>query len=165
MSGDGQLLAGRVGAPHGLDGSFKVVAPALDLLRSGDLVTIDERAYPVNRRAGHDNGLILRLVGVSARDAAVALRGKEIFVNREVAAPLGADEWWREDLEGCAVRDGDRSVGVVSALLAYPSCEVLEVTRPDHPTPLLVPLVSDAVRTVDVAAQMIDINLTFLGEA
>jgi 16S rRNA processing protein RimM len=170
VSAEGLLLAGRVGAPHGLDGSFLVSQPEPDLLRvgmldSGQIVTIDGRAYAINRRAGHDTRVILRLVGVSDRDAALALRGKDLFVERSRAPALGEDEWWTEDLEGCAVRDGDRPVGVVAHLLAYPSCEVLEVERPGHAAALLVPLVSDAVRSVDIAAQVIDIDLAFLGEA
>ena len=68
-----------------------------------------------------------------------------------------------EDLEGCAVRDGAREVGTVAALLGLPSCEVLEVRRPDAGD-LLVPLVRDAVRAVDVQARVIDVDLAFLGE-
>jgi 16S rRNA processing protein RimM len=52
---------------------------------------------------------------------------------------------------------------VVVRLLGLPSCEVLEVERSGGP--LLVPLVSDAVRSVDVAARRIDVDLRFLGEA
>ncbi len=75
--------------------------------------------------------------------------------------PLGEDEWWAEDLEGCTVHDGGRRVGTVRRLLALPSCEVLEVEREDGE--LLVPLVSDAVRAVDVAGRTIDVDLRFLG--
>ena len=37
--------------------------------------------------------------------------------------------------------------------------------RADGGEPLLVPLISDAVRTVDLERQRIDIDLEFLGEA
>jgi ribosomal 30S subunit maturation factor RimM len=50
----------------------------------------------------------------------------------------------------------------VSRLLALPSCEVLEVERAGEP--LLVPLVSDAVRAVDLERRTIEIDLRFLGE-
>jgi 16S rRNA processing protein RimM len=118
----------------------------------------------VERRAGHDARLILRVEGCVDRDGAAALRGQELFVPREAAPPLGADEWWAEDLEGCAVHAGERVVGTVRRLLGLPSCEVLEVAREGAPD-LLVPLVSDAVPTVDVAARRIEIDLGFLGEA
>jgi 16S rRNA processing protein RimM len=56
-------------------------------------------------------------------------------------------------------------VGTVQRLLALPSCEVLEVARADGGPELLVPLVRDAVRSVDIDERLIDIDLRFLGEA
>jgi 16S rRNA processing protein RimM len=44
-----------------------------------------------------------------------------------------------------------------------PSCELLEVRR-ESGEELLVPLVRDAVRSVDVEARRIDVDLEFLGE-
>ncbi|MGZ4271252.1 MAG: hypothetical protein ACXVSX_18830, partial [Solirubrobacteraceae bacterium] len=59
--------------------------------------------------------------------------------------------------------DGDLAVGRVTRLVALPSCEVLEVAR-EGAGDLLVPLVRDAVRSVDVRAAVIDVDLAFLGE-
>ncbi len=73
------------------------------------------------------------------------------------------DEWFAEDLEGCRVVDGERELGVVRRLLALPSCEVLEVERPGAGD-LLVPMVRDAIRRVDVGARVIDVDAAFLGE-
>lgn len=154
-----------MGRPHGLDGSFLVVDPNAELLRSTASVTVGGAARAIERRAGHDARVILRLEGCADRDAAEALHGQDLFVGREYAPALEDDEWWAEDLEGCAVRDGDRVVGTVLRLLALPSCEVLEVERAQGGDVLLVPLVSDAVRLVDVERREIDIDLAFLGEA
>jgi 16S rRNA processing protein RimM len=52
----------------------------------------------------------------------------------------------------------------VGRLLPYPSCDLLEVPRPEGPA-LLIPLISDAVRTVDLDAKRIDVDLAFLGDA
>jgi len=118
----------------------------------------------VQRRAGTDARPILRVEGVADRDAAEALRGEPLLVPRAEAPPLAEGEFWARDLEGAAVRDGAREVGVVRRLIGLPSCEALEVARPGAPD-LLVPLVRDAVRSVDVAARRIDVDLAFLGEA
>lgn len=160
------LQAGRVGAPHGLDGSFHVIDGQAELLAATDVVVIDGIERAIERRAGHERRPILRVAGCATRESAQALRGSELMVARSVAPALEDDEWWAEDLEGLVVRDGDRQIGTVARLLGLPSCEVLEVTRSDHPTsePLLVPLVSDAVRTVDLEAGAIDVDLGFLGE-
>jgi 16S rRNA processing protein RimM len=161
----GWLHAGRVGRPHGLDGSFLVADANPLLLHGARTVQVAGRALAIERRAGHDARMIMRLEGCDDRDAAEALRGQPLLVPRGQAPALGEDEWWAEDLEGLAVVDGDREVGRVLRLLALPSCEVLEVQRAAGGEPLLVPLVSDAVRTVDLERARIDIDLMFLGEA
>ena len=59
--------------------------------------------------------------------------------------------------------DGSIEVGRVLRMVALPSCEALEVQRAGGGE-LLVPLVRDAVRSVDVAEGVVDVDLSFLGE-
>jgi 16S rRNA processing protein RimM len=113
------VTAGRVGRPHGRDGSFYV----------------DDASEP------------LELGGV------VGLTGAE----REpllVEVELAEGEWLTADLEGCRVEGAGR----VERVLAGPSCDVLEL---DDGT--LLPFVSDAIRSVDVARRRIHVYPAFLG--
>jgi 16S rRNA processing protein RimM len=176
------LAGGVVGRPHGLDGSFHVLSPRPALLALGTTVRAAGRDTEVVRLAGTDDRPIVRLAGVDTREAADALRGTELLVPRSVAPPLEDDEWWAEDLVGCRVVDGDRALGRVVRLMPLPSCEVLEVAPEggggpggsgsggsgsgEQPpaAPFLVPLVRDAVRRVDVAAKLIDVDVAFLGD-
>jgi 16S rRNA processing protein RimM len=121
---DELLSVGRVGRPHGLDGSFHVTQPRERVLEAATSLIVEGRSLDMEE-----------------------------------------DEWLAEDLVGCRVVDGDVRVGVVTKLLPYPSCELLEVQRfePDAKA-LWVPLIGDAVRTVDVGEKVIDVNLAFLGE-
>lgn len=157
------ILAGRIGRPHGLDGSFYVTQPRVSLLDAGRELLLDGRRVPIVRRAGTDARPIVRLAGCEDRTAIEALRGRDLQVPRDEAPPLEEEEWWPEQLEGCEVHDGPRPVGVVRRLLGLPSCEVLEVERAGVGD-LLVPLIRDAVRSVDVEARRIDVDLAFLGE-
>jgi 16S rRNA processing protein RimM len=157
------LAAGRVGRPHGLDGSFHVTRPRGSMLALGTAVRIGDGEAEIVRRAGTDERPILRLAGHDSRAAAEALRGMDLLVHRAAAPDLDEDEWYAEDLEGCRVVDGTVEVGRVARLVALPSCEALEVTR-EGAGDLLVPLVRDAVRAVDVAAGVVDVDLAFLGE-
>lgn len=159
------LQAGRVGRPHGLDGSFLVSEPNAVLLRASGTVLVAGAERAIERLAGHDRRLIVRLEGCADRAAAAALRGQALLVARADAPALAPDEWWAQDLEGLSVHDGARAVGTVRRLLALPSCEVLEVARAGGGEPLLVPLVADAVRAVDLERRLIDVDLEFLGEA
>jgi 16S rRNA processing protein RimM len=161
---EGWLRAGVVARPHGLDGSFHVARPVPGLLTAGAAVRVAGVDRRIARRAGYDARPILRLEGDEDRAAAEALGGQELLVARERAPELGPDEWWADDLEGCAVRGAGREVGVVTRLLELPSCEVLEVARAGGGDALLVPLVSDAVHEVDLERKVIEIDLRFLGE-
>lgn len=164
MSDPGSWLrAGTVGRPHGLDGSFHVGQPVPDRLFEGAIVTVAGLERTIVRRAGLDARPIVRLDGCEGRDAANGLRGEPLLVARQVA-PLEEDEWYAHELEGCTIRDGERTVGVVTRLRGLPSCEVLEVERSAGGDTLLVPLVRDAVRSVDVSARVIEVDLRFLGE-
>jgi 16S rRNA processing protein RimM len=157
------LAAGRVGRPHGLDGSFHVTRPRGALLLLGTTLRIADSDAEIVRRAGTDERPILRLAGHDGREAAEALRGEELLVHRAAAPALEDDEWYAEDLEGCRVVDGTAEVGRVRRLVALPSCEALEVQRAGE-SDLLVPLVRDAVRSVDVSEGVVDVDLAFLGE-
>jgi 16S rRNA processing protein RimM len=128
------------------------------------VVSVAGRELRITRRAGTEERPIIRLEGYSDRGAAEALRGVELLVARSEAPALEPDEWWAEDLVGCTVSDAGQEVGTVGRLLALPSCEVLEVERTGGGDPLLVPLVSDAVREVDLSRRVIDVDLRFLGE-
>lgn len=156
------LNAGRVGRPHGLDGSFHLSDARSALLALGASVRVGDRVLEIVRLDGTAQRPIVRLQGCTDRAAAEALGGADLLVQRDAAPELGDDEWYAEELAGCDVVDGAVAVGSVRRMLALPSCEVLEVARADG-ADLLVPLVRDAVRSVDIVARQIDVDLAFLG--
>lgn len=149
---DRPLPAGRVGRPHGLDGSFYVEDPAHGL-PEGTEVLIGERRATIARRAGSDARPLIRVEGIDDRDGAQALRGQTLLVpgGRE---QLGPEEWYDDDLVGCRVE----GLGEVRAVLHGPSCDVLEVGDDG----VLVPLVRDAVLNVDLERRAIEVDLGFL---
>jgi 16S rRNA processing protein RimM len=157
--------AGRVGRPHGLDGSFYVTHPRPRLLTLGVAVTVAGQTAAIVRRAGTDQRPIVRLEGIGDRSAAEALRGIELIVDGGGVPALGEDEWWAHELEGCEVVDGEHLLGTVSRLIELPSCEALEVRPARGGQVVLVPLVKDAVRRVTPAQRRIEVNLDFLGLA
>jgi len=152
-----------VGRPHGLDGSFHVTRPDARLLAGANELLVDGVPTRVERRAGTDERPILRLTGHAGREAAEALRGAQLAVPIERAPALEAGEYWAHDLEGCEVWDGDRRVGEVRRLMPLPSCEALEVARADGGV-VIVPMVRDAIRSVDIGGRRIEVDMAFVGE-
>src|SRR5262245_10953770 len=76
------LQAGRVGRPHGLDGSFHVTRPQPALLAAGATLSVGGRAERVVRLAGTAARPIVRLASCDSRAAAEALRGSDLLVAR-----------------------------------------------------------------------------------
>lgn len=138
--------AGRVGRPHGFDGSFWVEG-ASDPLALGTVVTLAGAEQTIERRDGTDARPLIRLAGVSDPRAH---RGATLLVERD----LEAHEWLISDLIGCHVA----GLGDVREVLKGPSCDVLEVEGG-----MLIPLIADAVVEVDTDARLIRVNRAFLG--
>ena len=146
-----------MGRAHGLDGSFHVTSPRPRLLTLGMPTDLGE----IVRRVGTDERPVIRLQGLETREAAEALHGQPLQVALKDAPPLEPGEWWAHELEGLRVTDGDREVGTVRRMLELPSVEVLEVERPNG-SELLVPMVGDAVRELDMEGRRVDVDLRFL---
>jgi 16S rRNA processing protein RimM len=138
------VTAGRVGKPHGLDGSFYVDG-ASHPLPVGTTVTVGDRPLSVARRAGTDERPLVRLEGV---EEPRSLRGELLLVDVELAE----DEWLAADLMRCSVPGHGRVVRVLDG----PSCSVLELEDG-----VLVPFVAAAIESV--TAEEIRVREEYLG--
>jgi 16S rRNA processing protein RimM len=139
------VTAGRVGKPHGLDGSFYVDGPKHELPEGLEIV-LGAGTHRIVRRAGTDQRPLIRLEGV---DDPRSLRGETLLVEDE----LGEGEWLAADLVGCSVP----GLGTVQRVIDAPSCSVLEL---DDGT--LLPFVSEAIERVDSDAREIHVRPGFL---
>jgi 16S rRNA processing protein RimM len=140
------VTAGRVGKPHGLDGSFYVDTPRHPL-PEGTSLTVGDSSHRIARRGGTDERPLIRLEGV---EDPRPLRGELLLVEDELAE----DEWLASDLVGCTVPGRGRVVQVVDG----ESCSVLELEDGT-----LIPFISDAIERVDTEAGEIRVNEGFLG--
>jgi 16S rRNA processing protein RimM len=138
------VTAGRVGKPHGRDGSFYVDG-ASHALPEGLTVLLRHEAHSLTRRSGTDDRPLIRLSGVPDPGA---YRGELLLVDEQ----LGKEEWLASDLLDCSVPGHGRVVRVLDG----PSCSVLELSDG-----VLVPFVSDAIRSVHPGE--IVVNEDFLG--
>jgi 16S rRNA processing protein RimM len=127
-----------------------------ELLEGREWLLVDGRRLVLTRRAGTREKPILRFEGCSSREDAEALRGLALQVPVGEAPPLEDGEFWATDVVGCRVVDGEREIGVVTRMVALPSCEALEVGD------ALIPLVRDAIRSVDLEASVIDVDMGFV---
>ena len=139
------VTAGRVGKPHGLDGSFYVDGPRHELPR-GATVIVRDRPYEVARRAGTDERPLIRLDGV---DDPRQLRNELLLIEDE----LEEGEWLASDLVGLRV-----GATTVAAVIDAPSCSILELADGT-----LIPFIDDAIAAVDTESGEIRVRREFLG--
>jgi 16S rRNA processing protein RimM len=120
-------------------------------------VTVAGRRLDIAWRKGTPERPVLKLEGADGRE----LRGAAIEVPLSEVGPLEAGEYLVDDLVGCEAFDGEHRIGTVRDVLLLPSADVLEVER-EGAEPLLVPLVGDAVRSIDLGAGRVDLDRAFL---
>jgi 16S rRNA processing protein RimM len=155
------VAVAEVARPHGIRGELRLKAynPDSDmLLRRGEVLLRmpDGTERPVSIAAARavNKAVLVELRGVDDRNAAEALRGAVVCVDRDEFPELDEGEFYACDVEGARVLLPDGTeVGHVRGLRTYPTCDVLEVSRADGI--LEVPLVDSYVQEVDVAGRVV----------
>jgi 16S rRNA processing protein RimM len=147
------VAVGRVGRPHGLDGSFFVEGASArpEPFAAGATVYVDgEPVRVVASKRGAQNRPVIRLERRVRRGATLA-------VPRDTLPALGEDEYYTFQLVGLAVEEeGGRLLGRVREVLDYPANDVLELD-----SGLALPLVAACVRQVDLEGGRIVIATGF----
>jgi len=146
------VVVGRVGKPHGVGGAFVVEGASDDPDRFVDgaelLVAGAQARVEESKRSG--GRLVIRL---DRRPE----RGCPLEVPRSSLPPTGEDEYYVADLIGLeVVEEEGRSLGNVRDVSNYAANDVLELD-----SGLLLPLVEDCVRQVDLDAGRIVVSRGF----
>jgi 16S rRNA processing protein RimM len=164
MDPQDRIQIGVVGKPHGVRGGFymdgSVDSPALV---AGLTLHIGDAAFTIASRGGTDKRPLLILNEINSKEAIAELRGENVKVAREDLTPLGEGEWFADDLIGLAVVDkGGRVLGSVTRLNNLPSADVLEVAAAEGGQ-LLVPMIRDAILSIEPAGAGVTVDADFLG--
>jgi len=128
-----RLEIGRIGSPHGLAGEVRVAlhfsgSDALTGARSVHVVTKDgAREVAIVSVRPHGRAVLLSLEGVTDRNAAEALRGARLEMERSALPPLADGEYYLVDLVGAKVTGPDGPVGEVTGIATHPSIASVEL--------------------------------------
>jgi 16S rRNA processing protein RimM len=157
---EARICVGIMVGAHGLRGLVKV--------KSFTENPSDVAAYgPVSDEAGQrswrlevtgpaprksSDVLLVRIAGVTDRDAAQALHGTRLYVAREALPALAEEEtYYHADLIGLAVEDpAGRALGTVTAVENHGAGDLLEIAGPGGES-LLLPFTRSVVPEVDLA--------------
>lgn len=150
-----RICLGIVTGAHGIRGRVRVKSFTADpeaIAAYGPLS--DEsgaRRFDLELTSAQKGVLIARLKGVDDRNAAEALRGVRLYVDRAALPPPEEDEFYETDLIGLVATREDGSIfGTIRAVNDFGAGASLEIEDQAGQT-LLVPFTNAAVPVVDIA--------------
>ena len=165
------LRIGVLTRPHGVHGEAKVF-PTTDYPERFEEVTeVIIKTKKGDIRTGIDgvryfkNLAIVKFTCFQNPEEIQGLAGSDIMISREQAQPLQKGEYYIADLLGCRViadADSDtfpgQELGTVKDVLQTGANDVYVVRTPSG-SELLLPVIPDCIRNVDIEAGVITVNL------
>ena len=151
---------GRIGRPFGVQGWLHVESwcdPPEQLLTYTPWQLARSGAAPVEAKViegrRQRDGLVVRLEGVSTREAAAALTGRQIEIERSRLPQAAPGTWYQVDLVGCrVVNEEGIELGVIDHFVDAPAGAVMVVRgEAEH----WVPAVAPHLKTVDLASRQV----------
>jgi len=160
MTGRKTCVGVVIGA-KGLRGEVKIksfTASPGDIDAYGPVATKDGRTFRLKALGVTQDVVTAKLDGIGDRNAAEALRGTELYVDR-AALPAAEDgSYYHTDLIGCAAKlTTGEDLGEVTAVFNFGAGDMLEVKRIAGDT-VLVPFSDAAIAKVDVTAGVVTIE-------
>ncbi|MDO4482573.1 MAG: ribosome maturation factor RimM [Bacillota bacterium] len=124
-----------------------------------DSLYIENKLYNIEKVRYMGEMAIVKFEGVSDRNAAEALKGKYLYVDRENARELGEDEYFIPDLIGIEVKDEDGgAVGKLSDVIQNAAHDVYEIEMADG-RKFMIPAVGEFVLDVDMDRRVMTVRL------
>jgi 16S rRNA processing protein RimM len=162
VSADASICIGVIVGAHGVRGALKIksfTANAGDVAAYGP-VGLGPSGRPVALKiegAGKGDVIHARIDGIDDRDAALALKGTELYVARERLPTLADDEFYHADLIGLAVESkaGD-GLGRVQAIHNFGAGDLIEVAS--ECGNLMLPFTRAVVPVVDMVGGRIVVD-------
>jgi 16S rRNA processing protein RimM len=155
-----KVCVGVVIGAKGVRGEVRIksfTASPGDIAAYGPVTTTDGRTFKLKVAGFAKDAVTVRLEGVADRDAAEAMKGTELYVDRAALPPPEDGSYYHADLIGlAAVLTTGEVLGEVTAVFNFGAGDVLEVKRPNGETEL-IPFPGPAVEKVDLAAGTITI--------
>lgn len=157
------VLMATIGGAQGLRGEVRAKSYSADPTALGDyghLHSMDGRTFEVLEIREMKNVVVVRFRGVNDRNAAEALNGLELYIDRDNLPDdeLEEDEFFYADLEGLeAVDDQGVSYGTVTGIFDFGAGDLLELKGPGK-RPVLIPFSEASVLEIDLEAGKITID-------
>ncbi len=162
--GASRLCLGVIAGAHGLQGAVRVKTFTAIPEAIADYGPLEDdagsRRFALRLVRVEKGAALVRIDGVKDRNAAEALKGARLFLDRAALPPAeDEEEFYHADLVGLAAVDvnGDR-LGTVRALHDFGAGDLIEVLPEEGGRPRVFPFTREAVPAIDLAARIVTID-------
>ncbi len=156
-----KIKIGKIVGAVGLKGEVKVYnySDRPDIYETTPSVYVGGTLMDIGNMRVQKNMVILKLAGVSDRDGAERLRGREICITEEDLPQLPEGQYYVRDIIGMEVIDEDGiMLGHVTDVLQNTAQDIFQVERPDGRT-ALIPKVDEFILDIDAGSRQIRVRL------
>jgi 16S rRNA processing protein RimM len=159
-----RICIGAIAGAFGVTGEVRLksfCSVPSDIASYGPLSSEDGgRQFHITLTKPVTGGFGARITGITTREAAEALRGTSLFVDRDRLPALPDDEFYHADLIGLDVLDtGGEPLGKVTAIHNHGAGDIIEISSTRHKSALLLPFTQVIVPNVDLSAGRLIVDL------
>ncbi len=125
-----------------------------------DRIIVEGKKYEIEKVRYQQQMVILKLAGVNDRNAAEAMKNKDVFITEEDLQELPEDTFYIRDLIGLEVVDAETgdNIGKLKDVL-QPSNQDVYVVKRAEGSDVLIPAVSEFIKEVNVKEGFIRVHL------
>jgi len=129
-----RVLLGTIAAAHGIRGEVMLRTYTSDPEAIADYGVLSDKAgkqiFKIKSVRATPKGVIARIDGVNDRNRAEALRGIDLYVDRERLPETDAQEYYHADLIGLEARDfAGAVVGEIVSVANFGAGDLLEIRK------------------------------------
>lgn len=155
-----KIKIGQITGAVGIKGEVKVYdyGEDPDRYKGFSEVIIDDTSYGVQKAGVRKNLVVLMLDGISDRDEAEKLRGKDLYISEDQLPELPEGTYYIKDLISFDVADSEgRKVGVLKDILTNTAQRlyVVETEKGDR----YIPGVDEYILDIDTDKRLITVNV------
>lgn len=156
-----KIKIGKIVNTVGLKGEVKVYnySDRSEIYENTSHIYVENDLTAVESVRVQKNMVILKLEGISDRDRAEALRGRELYVTEEDLPELPQGQYYVRDIMGMAVREENGTfLGEVTDVIQNTAQDIFEVQKQGGKK-VLIPKVDEFVLNIDIEKKEILVRL------
>lgn len=156
-----KIKIGKIVNAVGLKGEVKVYnySDSIEIYETAEYVYVGDDKAEIESVRPYRNTVILKLSGISDRNGAEAVKGKELFIDESELPELPEGQYYVRDMIGIEVKDESGSVlGEITDVIQNTAQDIFEIKRTDGRN-LLIPNVDEFIVRIDINERYMTVRL------